>query len=624
MIFRTFFVSWTVGVLLSAVGAQADFNAGQQAWDAGHPVEALDQWTAAAGAGDARAMLALGHLYLQGLGAPQDFVEAHKWFNLAASRGNAEAAEERDALAARMTPAQIADAQRLAGSWRAGGPASPVEEPSVVEDAGSPPARALREAQTLLRELGYAPGPADGVWGRRSMEAYRAFLQDTGQPAGDTLTPESLQALRDVAARRDAAPAMPAAATVSPPDLSAEPSAEPPVRLPDGLTRAAQAGDLNGLEAALEAGANPDARDGRGWTALMHAANKGYTVVVDRLLDAGAAPDVRAPDGATALFIAALLGHSEVIEVLMEAGADTGLPGPKGKSVADVLTARYGNYETAKDNGENPAVLALLREGETAEAEEPPRGRAPGDTFRDCPECPEMVVLPAGSFMMGSPASERGHNEDESPLHQVTIPVPFAIGKHEVTFAEWNACVMAGGCGGHIPDDEGWGRSNRPVINVSWDDARAYIRWLSQHTGKHYWLPSEAEWEYAARAGSQTRYAWGDDIGHNRANCADCGSRWDDTSTAPVGSFAPNSFGLHDMHGNVWEWTDDCWNGTYKNAPTDGTAWRRGDCDPRMVRSGSWSIDAKYVRSALRGRGWGATERRGDDLGFRVARALAP
>ena len=180
-----------------------------------------------------------------------------------------------------------------------------------------------------------------------------------------------------------------------------------------------------------------------------------------------------------------------------------------------------------------------------------------GAVFRDCPECPEMVVVPAGSFMMGSPASEKDRDDDEGPVHRVnrvTIAAPFAVGVYEVTFDEWDACVRGGGCGGYRPVDAGWGRGRRPVINVNWEDVRTYVDWLSRETGKDYRLLSEAEWEYAARAGTTTRYHWGDDIGRNRANCYytydGCGDSWD--HTAPVGSFGANGFGLHDMHGNVW------------------------------------------------------------------------
>ena len=184
--------------------------------------------------------------------------------------------------------------------------------------------------------------------------------------------------------------------------------------------------------------------------------------------------------------------------------------------------------------------------------------RAETKGMRDCPECPEMVEIPAGSFVMGSaPTGGLYHSWDEVPQRTVRMQ-GFALGKYEVTFDEWDACAAAGGCA-HRPGDRGWGRGLRPVVYVSWEDAKQYVAWLSQRTGRRYRLPSEAEWEYAARAGTTTHFWWGNAADRNRANCAGCGSQWDDRQTAPVGSFPPNAFGVHDMHGNVKEWVEDCW-----------------------------------------------------------------
>ena len=267
------------------------------------------------------------------------------------------------------------------------------------------------------------------------------------------------------------------------------------------------------------------------------------------------------------------------------------------------------------------AEEAARKRAAEAEARERAAMR-PGKVFRDCPECPEMVVVPAGSFMMGSPSSERSRGNDEGPQHGVTIPEPFAVGKYEVTFAEWDACVAAGGCNGHRPGDRGWGRGQRPVIDVNWGDAKAYVGWLSRKTGERYRLLSEAEWEYAARAGTRTRYHWGHSIGRNQANCDGCGSRWDDEKTAPVGSFPANGFGLHDVHGNVWEWVEDCWHGSYAGAPTDGRAWATGgDCERRVLRGGSWNFIPWFLRSAFRFRLTAGG--RLYSFGFRVARTLA-
>ncbi len=238
--------------------------------------------------------------------------------------------------------------------------------------------------------------------------------------------------------------------------------------------------------------------------------------------------------------------------------------------------------------------------------------------FRDCDVCPQMVVISAGSFLMGSPESEEGRYAAEGPQHRVEIPEAFAVGAYEVTFEEWDACVAEGGCGGYRPDDAGWGRGARPVIGVSWEDARDYVRWLSGRTGEEYRLLSEAEWEYAARAGTRTRYSFGDDISPSQANYWDSGHR----KTVPVGSYRPNGFGLYDMHGNVYEWVQDCWNGNYDGAPRDGRAWESGDCSLRVLRGGSWYHLPGDLRSASRP--WNFAGSRNLSYGFRVARTLTP
>ena len=210
----------------------------------------------------------------------------------------------------------------------------------------------------------------------------------------------------------------------------------------------------------------------------------------------------------------------------------------------------------------------------------------------------EMVDIPGGTFRMGD--LNGGGDDDERPVHSVTVPA-FKMGKYEVTFDQWDACVVEGGCNRYTPDDAGWGRGNRPVINVSWDDIQGFIDWLNDKTGGNYRLPSEAEWEYAARAGSITKYSWGNDIGINQANCDGCGGRWDGAKkTAPVGSYSANVLGLHDIHGNVFEWVEDCQNDSYVGAPTDGRAWKSGDCSRRQTRGGSWYYGPSGLRSAYR------------------------
>jgi formylglycine-generating enzyme required for sulfatase activity len=236
------------------------------------------------------------------------------------------------------------------------------------------------------------------------------------------------------------------------------------------------------------------------------------------------------------------------------------------------------------------------------------------------PTEPEMVAIAGGPFNMGSPALEG--DEDEHPQHRVMVHA-FEMGKYEVTFEQYD--VFTGATLRERASDRGWGRGRRPVINVSWNDAMAYVDWLNRETGKNYRLPSEAEWEYAARAGTTTKYWWGNEMHNNddRVNCNGCGSKWDGSQTAEVGSFEPNPWGLHDTAGNVWEWTIDCWHNTYENAPSDGSAWTdtNGDeCKSRVVRGGSWTGSPQDRRSAERLEN--GANAAASDQGFRLARSL--
>ena len=261
------------------------------------------------------------------------------------------------------------------------------------------------------------------------------------------------------------------------------------------------------------------------------------------------------------------------------------------------------------------AVVRLAAFRETAASDARP-SRAPrfGTVFRDCADCPQLVWLPQGEFAMGESPAAGGSR----PV--VTIGYALAVGRFEVTFAEWDACVSAGGCR-RRPSDSGWGHGWQPAINVSWLDAQEYVAWLSRRAGKRYRLLSEAEWEYAARAGTDARYWWGNQPGRGDANCADCGSKWDGRQAAPVGRFAPNPFGLYDMHGNVAEWVEDCYHDGYWGAPGDGRAWTR-DCsavtDTRIVRGGAWQSSANSMRSTFRSSA--AFDYYDNRIGFRIAR----
>jgi formylglycine-generating enzyme required for sulfatase activity len=242
---------------------------------------------------------------------------------------------------------------------------------------------------------------------------------------------------------------------------------------------------------------------------------------------------------------------------------------------------------------------------------------------RDLP-LPELVEIRAGSFRMGSEGKVKERSL-EQPVHPVTFAQPFCLGRTEVMFREWDACVADGACDGYRPADQGWGRDERPVINVSWEDAKAYVAWLSRKKGKDCRLPSEAEWEYAARSGTTTEYALpspdgSDDIrGKSLANCSDCGSRWSGKQTERVGQFPANAWGLHDMHGNVFEWVEDCFHNNYASAPEDGRAWGEengGNCSSRVLRGGSWDLSQVDARSASRLRYY--PDDRNYIIGFRV------
>ncbi len=242
----------------------------------------------------------------------------------------------------------------------------------------------------------------------------------------------------------------------------------------------------------------------------------------------------------------------------------------------------------------------------------------PGQTFRDPlksgGEGPLMTVIPIGHFLMGSSDDESGRSGDEGPQHEVIITQPFALGVYTVTFAEYDRFCQA--TSRKKPDAENWGRGEQPVIRTSWRDAQAYCDWLSQKTQHGYHLPSESEWEYACRAGTKTPFYTGEKINSNQANFNNKHGR-----TLPVGSFAPNAFGLYDMHGNIWEWIQDCWHDNYHNAPNDGSAWLEkdgGECNRRVVRGGSWSISPRGLRSAVRN--GNITGGMINVLGFRIAR----
>jgi formylglycine-generating enzyme required for sulfatase activity len=235
-----------------------------------------------------------------------------------------------------------------------------------------------------------------------------------------------------------------------------------------------------------------------------------------------------------------------------------------------------------------------------------------GAEIKDCAACPPLISLSPGSFTMGSNSSD----PSEKPAHQVTLAAPFAIGKYEVTVQQWNACADAGAC----QKVNGSSGANAPIRDVSWDDAQQYLKWLSASTGKEYRLPTEAEWEYAARGGTTTRYWWGEQMAPGKANCKDCGQPWSIDGPSDVGKFAANPFGLFDVNGSVWEWVADCWHNSFKDAPSDGRVWDTPNCTVRVIRGGSWREGAAYMVSSTRFK-YDASVRHSQN-GFRVARTL--
>ncbi|HEX3651829.1 MAG TPA: formylglycine-generating enzyme family protein [Rhizomicrobium sp.] len=317
---------------------------------------------------------------------------------------------------------------------------------------------------------------------------------------------------------------------------------------------------------------------------------------------------------------------------LQTPGRGKGVANPPDVDVRGFLLSMRGTRRgtvTLADNdpvglgtssGSNPGKFSDWRSKRESEFAAWRQEHSPREIW-DMPEAPQMVAVRGGTFLMGSPAGERGRWPTEGPQHEVSIGHDFAVSKYPVTFNEWDACVQQGGCQGYSPSDEHWGRGDRPVVNVSWQDAQAYVAWLSARTGQRYRLLSEAEYEYAERAETQTPYSTGTSISSRQANFVDAAAQSPEgTMPMPVGSFFPNGFGLYDMQGNIWEWVQDCWHDNYAKAPADGSAWLSGDCQRRVVRGGGFNREAKFMRSASRY--WIVGELRSALAGFRVARTL--
>jgi formylglycine-generating enzyme required for sulfatase activity len=299
---------------------------------------------------------------------------------------------------------------------------------------------------------------------------------------------------------------------------------------------------------------------------------------------------------------------------------------PKGRFAA-LAQARIARLHAAQPQAPAPKPKEVPKEAPKeapkpspalvpapAAAAAPPKAVAPGTDIKDCPACPTLVSIPAGTFTMGSNTSD----PSEKPAHEVAVGAPFAIGRYEVTVQEWNACAAAGGCQkiAQRPNAS----ANAPMRDVSWDDAQQYAKWLSTVSGKPYRLPTEAEWERAARGGTATRYWWGEQMAQGKANCKECGKPWAEDAPANAGTFAANPYGLYDTSGSVWEWVADCWHNNYKGAPGDGRMWDEPNCRVRVIRGGSWREGASYMVASTRFK-YDASVRHSQN-GFRVARSL--
>jgi formylglycine-generating enzyme required for sulfatase activity len=312
---------------------------------------------------------------------------------------------------------------------------------------------------------------------------------------------------------------------------------------------------------------------------------------------------------AAIISVAAHAERSDTTDLLVRPNLETELAELKAKTAAMIAAAlpRLAALPSQERLGANPEIW-----------------RVPGAVteFKDCANCPHMMVVPAGEFTMGSPPAE----QQAEAQHRVTIATPFAVSTFEITFDDWDTCVRDGGCDNVRPNDEGWGRGRHPVIHMSFDLAKNYVTWLSRKTGKPYRLLTEAEWEYAARAGTTTTFAFGDTLSPGSANynASTDGSGPSEENrqkTMPVGTFPPNAFGLHDMHGNVSEWVEDCFHNDYtEKAPTDGSAWIEGNCTGRVLRGGSWEDSDAELRSAARVGEYRYNSSYTD--GFRIARSL--
>jgi formylglycine-generating enzyme required for sulfatase activity len=328
------------------------------------------------------------------------------------------------------------------------------------------------------------------------------------------------------------------------------------------------------------------------------------------------------PDGRFAALAKARIERLQAAASAPPPGAAPAIaaPAPPAASKAQAAAAQPGHAVVASSAAPAPAPAPAPATPPTPVAAAPKapvnsaaNSSAVGES-KDCAACPVMVPLPAGSFTMGSNAGDIS----ERPPHHVAVGAPFAIGKYAVTVEQWNACVTANAC--PKLSSENASGTKAPARDLSWDDVQQYLKWLSKATGKPYRLPTEAEWEYAARGGTSTPYWWGDQMRKGNANCKGCGDPWHETGPENVGTFAANPYGLYDMGGNVWQWVSDCWHSSYKDAPADGRIWDASGCNMRVIRGGSWLEGADYMLASTRFK-YSESVRQSQN-GFRVVKDL--
>ena len=496
------------------------------------------------------------------------------------------------------------------------------DEPGVPATVEDKPLNLTRADRRLVQQGLLAAeldvGVVDGLFGPRTEKAIRSYQKKKGWPATGKLTREQTEALMELGKERQAG----TAPRATPGDLRAPPKSDP-----SSIVLA------NGLRLSDWALLAEDRLEKREYRTLLvegmahiraHGAHGSVQAVVERAFD-GLVKGVRVTDEASAR---SALGTVKQIQGVVGQHAELAAIEAKAHKKLQQLPQAVAAYQSwlrlaPTGHPERKRMLLAMQMAQRGEVE-PPRGKV----FRDCGGtwCPEMIVVPAGSFMMGSPPGEWGRSSSEGPVRTVTIGEPFAVGVYEITFDEWDACRRGGGCSNR-PPDLGWGRGKRPVINVSWKDAQAYVRWLSRETGEEYRLLSESEWEYMARAGTTGPFHFGATISTEKANYNGTLSYGSEPKgryrqrTVQVGSLPANGFGVHDAHGNVYEWVEDCWHESYRRAPTDGSAWtQRGDCSKRVLRGGSWDDNPKFLRSASRTKVHSSSRK--STFGFRVAKTL--